>query len=220
MFFTFLAILVHDPPLALQNPQLVTPLTSLYLSAYSRATTKPNFGLLAQKLTELQLFQCRTPSYAPEPPTSDAPDQFVFKLSELCSILVYGGHFVFWRPFCFLLRFYSLQIERVMLNFILWRPFYLLVAILLFGGHFIFDFWLRVVKIYFHAKLQDSSLKIEVFGSLFFWRPFYFLQAILFFYFHIKFRPSSSRIERVMVIVCRMPHCVLYIFLNFMLYQQ
>ena len=100
---------------------------------------------------------------------------FSLKIDWVMLKLVFGGHFVFWRPFCFLLRFYSLQIERVMLNFILWRPFYLLVAILLFGGHFIFDFWLRVVKIYFHAKLQASSLKIEVFGSLFFWRPFYFL---------------------------------------------
>ena len=50
------AILVHDPPPTPLNPPPLMPLTSLYLSAWSRVTTMQNFGLLAQKLTELWLF--------------------------------------------------------------------------------------------------------------------------------------------------------------------
>ena len=48
-----MAILVHDPPLTPLNPQPLTPLTSLYLNILSGAATMQNFGLLAQKLTEL-----------------------------------------------------------------------------------------------------------------------------------------------------------------------
>ena len=43
-----MAILENDPPL--------TPLTSLYLSAYVSVITMQNFELLAQKLTKLWLF--------------------------------------------------------------------------------------------------------------------------------------------------------------------
>ena len=72
-------ILVHNPPLTPLNLPLVLPLASLYLSSQSRDTTTQNFGLLAQKLTELWLFQCMTPSYTPEPPSSDAHEQSVFE---------------------------------------------------------------------------------------------------------------------------------------------
>ena len=90
-----------------------------------------------------------------------------------------------------------------------WRPFCFLAAILFF------TFWLRVVKIYFHAKFRPSSSKIERFsGHFVFWRPFCFVAAILFLaaiffhfwvravkiYLHAKFRASSSKIERVIVL--------------------
>ena len=76
------------------------------------------------------------------------------KLRKLCLILFYGGHFVFWQPFCFLLRkqlwavkIYlhakfcasstkfcasSFKIEEVMLNFVLWQPFCVFLAAILF----------------------------------------------------------------------------------------
>ena len=34
-----------------------------------------------------------------------------------------------------------------------------MVAILFFGRHFVFDFLADMVKIYFHAKFQASSLR-------------------------------------------------------------
>ena len=77
--------------------------------------------------------------------------------------------------------------------------------------------WLRVVKIYFHAKFRACSSKIEqVMLNFIFWRPFCFLAAILFFtfwlqvvkiYFHAKFRASRSKIERVILnfVFCTVP---------------
>ena len=56
-----MAILVQDPLFTPLNPLPLMPLTSLYLSAWSRATTMQNFGHLAQKLSELWQFCCFTP---------------------------------------------------------------------------------------------------------------------------------------------------------------
>ena len=35
-------------------------------------------------------------------------DSVAQEMSELCSILRFGGHFVFWRPFCFSKKFQNL----------------------------------------------------------------------------------------------------------------
>ena len=56
-------------------------------------------------------------------------------------------------------RNFGLVAQKVMLNFVF------LVAILFF------TFWLRVVKIYFHAKVWPSSLKNEWFGGHFVFFP-------------------------------------------------
>ena len=60
-------------------------------------------------------------------------------MSEFCSILRFGGHFIFLQPFCFLKKskfgqtvhtnfhaksgLYSSRNEQVMLNFVIWQPF-------------------------------------------------------------------------------------------------
>ena len=51
-----MAILVKDPLLTPLNPPPLMPLTSLYLSSWSRVTTMQNFRLLTQKVTDLWLF--------------------------------------------------------------------------------------------------------------------------------------------------------------------
>ena len=81
---------------------------------------------------------------------------FVF----LAAILFFGGHFVFWRPFLFRVNMNYHAKSGVMLNLIFgghlifWQPFCFFAAIFLKG-------WLRVVKIYLHAKSRACSLKNE-----------------------------------------------------------
>ena len=105
------------------------------------------------------------------------------KLSELCSILFYGSHFVFYslngcgwsRSTCMQnfrllasklselcsISFYGGHFFGGHFVFDFLTKLIDLAANLFFSGHFVFYFWLRVVKIYFHAKFRPSSSKIE-----------------------------------------------------------
>ena len=60
-----------------------------------------NFRLLTQKFTKVWLFYYMTPSYAPEPPTFDAPDYSVFE-----HLVKSYYHVKFWA--------FSLKIDQVM----------------------------------------------------------------------------------------------------------
>ena len=104
------------------------------------------------------------------------------KMDWVMLILIFGGHFIFWRPFFFLQillrrvnmnylaksRASGLKFDWVMLilifggHSVFWQPFYFLAAILFFGGHFfLLQILVRMVNMNYHAKSGASSLKIE-----------------------------------------------------------
>ena len=95
-----------------------------------------------------------------------------WKLSELWPALLFGSHFVFGGHLKKILQMVnmnfhaksgapSLKIDRVMINFVFWRPFCFLAAILFFFGSNFTIQLLRKVNMKYHAKSGAHSLKIE-----------------------------------------------------------
>merc|ERR1712020_35579 len=101
-------------------------------------------------------------------------------MSELCSILRFGGHFVFQKKFWtihtnFHAKFglCSSRNERVMHNFAIWRPFCFLAAILKKSK------FVRTVHTNFHAKSGLCNSRNErVMLNFAIWRPFCFLKIL------------------------------------------
>ena len=88
----------------------------------------------------------------------------------MAAILFFGGHLVFEKKI--VEGQYeksgasSLKIEWVMFSFVIWHSF-------VFGGHFVFWFFLQKFNKYYHAKSGVPSLKIYWVLAILFWLKFW-----------------------------------------------